>query len=208
MRSNGGGEEQRGRCFVKRGIVLYTVGMSQDDLMDVVDNQDTVTGGVSRRQIHHDGLRHREVHVWLFTNKGEIVFQHRSKTADTYPDLLDASCGGHVDLGEDYLTAAKRELQEETGIEARDDELVLLGKAKTDSFDSVTKKHNNTFRQVYSYRLADGQSVIRDPKETSEFEYISFEKLSQFNEDEKKRFIPWMLSPFMVKVYKRIEQMV
>lgn len=111
-------------------------------------------------------------------------------------------------MGENYLTAAKRELQEETGIVAREDELILLGKAKTDSFDPVTKKHNNTYRQVYAYRLADGQSIVRDPKETSEFEHVSFDKLRQLDENEKKRFIRWMLSPFMMDVYKRIEQMI
>jgi len=34
---------------------------------------------------------------------------------DTFPGCWDSSCSGHVDAGEDYVTAARRELGEELG---------------------------------------------------------------------------------------------
>ncbi|EDY82714.1 hydrolase, NUDIX family, putative [Verrucomicrobiia bacterium DG1235] len=53
--------------------------------------------------------------------------QKRSKTKDTWPGAWDSSCSGHVDSGEDYLTAAHRELDEELGYKA-DRELEMLFK--------------------------------------------------------------------------------
>ncbi|MEM9161362.1 MAG: NUDIX domain-containing protein [Verrucomicrobiota bacterium] len=41
--------------------------------------------------------------------------QKRAKTKDTWPGAWDSSCSGHVDAGEDYETAALRELDEELG---------------------------------------------------------------------------------------------
>ena len=34
---------------------------------------------------------------------------------DTFPGCWDSSCSGHVDAGEDYVAAARRELGEELG---------------------------------------------------------------------------------------------
>lgn len=59
-----------------------------------------------RENIHNQGLLHREIHVWFYTPKGEIIFQHRAKDKDTYPDLLDATVGGHVEINSDYENTA------------------------------------------------------------------------------------------------------
>ena len=45
-----------------------------------------------------------------------LCLQRRSFAKDNCPGLLSSSCAGHVDSGEDYLTAAVRELGEELGI--------------------------------------------------------------------------------------------
>ena len=59
--------------------------------------------------MHKKGLLHPEIHVWFYTPDKEIIFQHRAKNKDTYPDLLDATVGGHVDIGEYVDKAALRE---------------------------------------------------------------------------------------------------
>ena len=61
-------------------------------------------------------LLHREVRVWVYNKKAEILFQKRSITKDAYPGLLDASVDGPVGLNDNYNKAAIRELKEETGI--------------------------------------------------------------------------------------------
>jgi 16S rRNA (adenine1518-N6/adenine1519-N6)-dimethyltransferase len=85
---------------------------------DVVDEQDQVLRSELRDIIHVNNLLHRAVHMLLFNASGELYLQKRSIWKDRNPGLWDSSAAGHVDSGEDYLTAARRELQEELGIEA------------------------------------------------------------------------------------------
>lgn len=92
------------------------VGQSPDEIFDVVDERDTVIGREFRREIHRRGLRHRAVHVFWLRPDGDLCLQRRSYAKDNSPGLLSSSCAGHVDAGEDYLTAAVRELREELGV--------------------------------------------------------------------------------------------
>jgi 16S rRNA (adenine1518-N6/adenine1519-N6)-dimethyltransferase len=85
---------------------------------DVVDEDDRVLRSEFRDVIHVNNLRHRAVHMLLFNAAGDLYLQKRSIWKDRNPGLWDSSAAGHVDSGEDYLTAARRELQEELGIEA------------------------------------------------------------------------------------------
>ena len=67
--------------------------------------------------MHGDNLRHRAVHILIFNKKGEILLQKRSRWKDRHPLLWDSSAAGHVSAGEEYDSAARRELQEELGID-------------------------------------------------------------------------------------------
>lgn len=99
----------------------------QEDIFDIVDENDTVVGQAPRSEAHAKKLRHRAVHVLIFNPQGEVFMQKRSSSKDRWPGAWDSSCSGHVDSGEDYLTAAHRELQEELGY-APEQELELLFK--------------------------------------------------------------------------------
>jgi len=87
-----------------------------EDIFDVVDEQDRVVGHRPRREVHALGLTHRAVHVLVFNRAGELFLQKRSRKKDRQPGVWDSSASGHVDHGEDYDTAAARELEEELGV--------------------------------------------------------------------------------------------
>lgn len=89
---------------------------SADELFDVVDQNDRVIGRARRADVHARGLRHRAVHVLVFDPEGRLGVQRRSFEKDTLPGTWTTSCSGHVDAGEDYFSAARRELAEEIGI--------------------------------------------------------------------------------------------
>lgn len=95
---------------------LREVGQSPDEVFDVVDERDVVVGREFRREIHRRGLLHRAIHIFWVRGDGRLCLQRRSFAKDNCPGLLSSSCAGHVDAGEDYLTAAVRELREELGV--------------------------------------------------------------------------------------------
>jgi len=100
--------------------------MADNRKLNIVDEDGKIIGVETRENIHNQGLLHREIHVWFYTPKGEIIFQHREKDKDTYPDLLDATVGGHVEIGFDYENTALQELSEETGIKAEKNNLTFI----------------------------------------------------------------------------------
>lgn len=86
------------------------------ELVDVVDVDDRVLRQVTRAEMRRDNLLHRAVYLLVFNGRGEILVHRRTMTKDVYPGFFDVTVGGVVDAGEDYATAARRELAEEVGI--------------------------------------------------------------------------------------------
>lgn len=90
---------------------------NQDELFVVVDKNDNIIDYRSRRDCHSDkSLIHRSASVVIYNSKGEILLQKRSKTKDLFPGYYTLSASGHVQKGESYLDAAKREMLEEIGV--------------------------------------------------------------------------------------------
>ncbi|MBS3116158.1 NUDIX domain-containing protein [Candidatus Woesearchaeota archaeon] len=58
------------------------------------------------------GMIRRIIRVFVFNKKGQLFLQKRSQKVRIYPGRWDSSATGHVDPGEDYTKAAKRELEE------------------------------------------------------------------------------------------------
>lgn len=95
---------------------LKDLPQSGAEIFDVVDENDAVIGQAPRREVHERHLLHRAIHLFVFNAKGELFLQKRSHLKDAHPNTWDSSAAGHLDQGEDYDTAAVRELEEELGI--------------------------------------------------------------------------------------------
>ncbi len=89
----------------------------QSEFLDVVDEKDSVVGTASMDEIYNKKLTHRIVHVFVIhPETSELYLQRRSLTKSFLPGYYCTSAGGHVRSGETYREAARRELQEELGI--------------------------------------------------------------------------------------------
>jgi len=95
---------------------LRDVPQRGEEVFDVVDEADEVTGQATRSEVHAKKLLHRAVHVFVVNRHGDLLLQKRSRFKDMHPGVWDSSVSGHLDAGEDYTTAAVRELEEEMGI--------------------------------------------------------------------------------------------
>lgn len=179
--------------------------MNHPEKLDVIDEQENIIDQVPRDEVHTKGLLHREVHVWLYTPDGKIIFQKRSATKDTFPNLLDASVGGHVDLGETPEIACIKELEEEAGIKANISELYFINKKRSNSTDPQTGKINNVIRYVYSYLykgdIAD--LTLEEGKGDGFFAY-SLSELKNLSDETRKAFISRMISDENIEMYKQI----
>ena len=83
------------------------------------------------------GLDHLGVHIWPVNARGELLVQRRAPTVQWKPNLW-AVTGGSAVSGEDPLTAARRELREEIGVSAGEDELLSVAcLRRSNSFCSV-----------------------------------------------------------------------
>jgi isopentenyl-diphosphate delta-isomerase len=152
-----------------------------DELFDVVDREDRVTGRAPRREVHARNLRHRAVHVIVHDREGRIFLQRRSPAKDTFPDCWDSSCSGHLDAGEDYPEAARRELGEELG--CHDISLPLRHVVKL----SAAPETGHEFIQIYLLGPITGPFTLH-PGEISEGRWITPPELIDELRQDPERF--------------------
>lgn len=96
------------------------------ELIDVLDENGVKTGRIATRaEVHHEGLWHRIAVVTVLDDENRILLQKRSQNKETNPGKWDVAAAGHVNVGEDALTTARRETEEEVGIVANDLEFLL-----------------------------------------------------------------------------------
>jgi isopentenyldiphosphate isomerase len=175
-------------------------------MLEIINENDEVIGLENRTKIHKEGLLHREIHIWFITPDSEIVFQHRAKNKDTYPDKLDATVGGHVEPNDSYEKTAIKECKEETGIDIDPNKLLFLVKMRKESFDEKTKLKNNTIRAQYAY-LYDGKIKDLQVEEgkAEGFETWKIDDLFNLSESDKNKFIGLILREDMLTLFKKAQ---
>lgn len=100
-----------------------------DEILDLVNDQDEVIGKLSRAEIYAQGLHnYRAANGFLVNDEGRLWIPKRVASKKLYPNALDFSSAGHVDSGEDYLAAFKRETMEELNLDIEQFSWRVLGK--------------------------------------------------------------------------------
>ncbi len=101
------------------------------EMLDIVDENGNPTGEiVEREKAHALGILHRTSHVWILRRKNgrvQILLQKRSEQKDSFPGYYDISSAGHIPSGVDYKSSALRELYEELGYKAHEEDLIDCG---------------------------------------------------------------------------------
>jgi len=175
--------------------------------LNIIDGDDNIIGQESREKIHRMGLLHREVHVWFFNRKGEVFLQHRKKTAETFPDLLDVTVGGHVEIGDSYVSTAIKETREETGVVITEHDLIEFIKQKRESYDPATGLNNRVIGFIYGFRYSGSEDELRGEEGIGFERWAVDEILDLKDENIKKRFIPVIFSDYMTDVLKKIKNL-
>ena len=91
--------------------------MSEQELLDLVNENDEIVGSQPRFECHSNPkLMQRVVQCWLVNAKGQFLWQQRSMLKKQAPCMWDMSCGGHVLSGTNPSKELTRELEEELGV--------------------------------------------------------------------------------------------
>lgn len=183
--------------------------MKDNRILNIVDESGGIVGVETRGNIHRQGLLHREIHVWFYTPKDEIIFQHRAKDKETYPDMLDATVGGHVEVGDDYESTALQELEEETGISATKDDIAFIQIVRSKTYDKTTDMTNNVIRAIYAYRYNGKVENLKVEKgKAIGFEVWPFEKIFNISDEDRKCFIPSILNNEVLDIFRKIKKLI
>jgi len=156
-----------------------------DELLDIVNDEDIVTGQEMRSTIHQLGSQHRGVHVFLFTSDGKMLVQKRSADRTAFPSTLDCSVSEHVKAGESYLDAAVRGMKEEMGVEG----IKIKPLVK---FRMNYGVNDNEISTLYE-GVVDPAKVKFDPIEIEEIDYFSVDELQKTIEEDNIKVCGWFV---------------
>ena len=162
----------------------------KEEFLEVYSPEGTKTGQKkSKSEIHRKGLFHSTVHVWIFTEEGNILIQKRSKKKELNPGVWDVSVAGHIKFNENIKIAAKRETLEETGININTKDLLKIGVYR--SINIHPTAIDKEFFHTYILKI-DKNSINLDFKnnEVDDLKFISIEEMeSLIKEENNKIFI-------------------
>ncbi|MCA2002122.1 MAG: NUDIX domain-containing protein [Chloroflexi bacterium] len=159
--------------------------MTTSEILDVVNDDDIVTGRETRAVVHQTGLQHRGVHVFLFTADGRMLTQKRSADRAACPSALDCSVSEHVKAGESYLDAAKRGMKEELGLEGVEIEPLV-------KFKMNYGINDNEISVLYQGAV-EPRKVSFDSVEIEDVFYYSPRELRQMADEGRVELCGWFL---------------
>lgn len=161
---------------------------SGDEIFDVVDENDVPIGKATRAEVHEQNLIHRAVHVLVFNRNGDLWLQKRSLQKDKNPGVWDSSVSGHLDAGEDYLTAAIRELGEEIGVEKKAEDL--------EQVISVRSCEANGWEHIHLFTTKHDGAVNFPASEIDSMMPFPVEEIAAWSESQPGDFSPAFLELF------------
>jgi len=85
------------------------------EMWDVLDENGNRTGRLCERGPMNQGEYHLIVHVWVMNSKNEFLISKRTSDKQPYPNMWECT-GGSAVAGDDSITTALKEVQEELGI--------------------------------------------------------------------------------------------
>ena len=155
------------------------------EIFDVCDTDGNPLGSlVERSHAHKYGIRHRTAHIWVvreYEGRKQVLLQKRAMNKDSFPGRFDTSSSGHIQAGDEPLESALRELYEELGISAHEEDLQYAG-----YFDVKYEKEfhgklfkDNEYAFVYCYDLpVDITQLTLQKEELDSVEWFDLDEVT------------------------------
>ncbi len=128
-----------------------------DEYLDLVNEQDEVIGKKLRSEVYAGNLSNfRVINAFVVNTRGELWIPRRSARKRIFPLCLDMSVGGHVESGETYDEAYRRETMEEIAVDIDAVTQRLIGHL------TPHEHHVSAFMNVYEITLDTVPNYNRD----------------------------------------------
>jgi isopentenyldiphosphate isomerase len=160
------------------------------EYLDICDSDGKLTGEKkTKKEAHEQGLWHKSSHVWIVNSENEVLLQKRSPFVINYPDKWDISTAGHMSAGENCITSALREAEEEIGLKINPEELIQIGE-----LTQMSKREgyiNNEVNTIYVVRRnLNIANIKKQYEEVAEVKFISYKKLKYLTDKQDPSFVP------------------
>lgn len=150
------------------------------EILDIYDKDFNWIGTSNRGEIHERGYIHKVVHCWFEeeTENGKYCYFQQRAMYKSYPGLYGVMVGGHIDSGEDVFEALKREISEEAGIVAKEENISFINEI----FENIVDGDfiDNEICEVYRYKV-DKDTEFNPNKEVA--------KVVRMNEEAYKKCV-------------------
>lgn len=140
---------------------------------------------------------HREVVIFILNSKKQILLQKRSATKKSHPNKW-ALCSGHVeDFDSSFEVAAIRELKEELGFAALEEDLHLQGEKQ------VTMEDGSVHITKYYYLITDQEenTFVLQEEELSEIKWYDIDVVIEMMERQDDNIV---FSDRMLEILKEL----
>lgn len=124
-----------------------------DEFLDILTDEGNSTREVRlKSEAHQLGLFHATVHIWFYTDNGQILMQKRGAQKETFPNHWDVSVAGHIHAGESIEEAVIREVHEEIGLIVDAKQLQEI-KIRKNQIIHANGIRDNEFQHVFISKL-------------------------------------------------------
>lgn len=155
------------------------------ELFDILKEDGSKSGLVRERGVaHREGSLHGTAHIWIVRERAggyDVLLQKRSEEKDSYPGCYDISVAGHIEAGQEPVSAAIREIEEELGAEAAEEDLRYIGIHRA-SFEGAfhgRKFCDREYSYVYVYEDPDLKELSLQESEVEKVIWMDYEECMQ-----------------------------
>ena len=125
--------------------------MAEEEKLYIVDKNDAVLAVKTRAELTNNDCW-RIVSIWITNDQGQILLQKRQSDKQINPGVWTAATEGTVDYGEDYITAAKRELAEEIDLDSIE---LKVGKKYYGKWGNFGSRQCQSYFGIFNGEISD-----------------------------------------------------
>lgn len=153
--------------------------LGTDELWQAYNEQGEPTHKLTKDEAR-SGVLHGAAHIWIWHHDGRqirVLLQVRAKDKPTWPGYLDISAAGHLNAGEQPLTAAIRETQEEIGLTINPVSFKFLFVHHQNIALLPSKIIENEFQWVYGVQLSPEEHFQLRDGEVDSLRWLTLNEL-------------------------------